>query len=126
MRKLIEFKIEIGDSNYVKPGEYFGELSDDGTTITAIKRREDDLSLATIVATPPTLEDNKAVTAAANPCEVTPTSGKDAMKKATVTFPMDANKTQSYSIAALEAGSVEITPSDGKLGMQKVTITFTE
>ena len=68
----------------------------------------------------------KAVTAAANPCEVTPTSGKDAMKKATVTFPMDANKTQSYSIAALEAGSVEITPSDGKLGMQKVTITFTE
>ena len=126
MRKLIEFKIEVGDSNYVKPGEYFGELSADGTTITAIKRREDDLSLATVVATPPALEDNKAVTAAANPCEVTPTSGKDAMKKATVTFPMDANKTQSYSIAALEAGSVEITPSDGKLGMQKVTITFTE
>lgn len=126
MRKLIEFKIEIGDANYVKPGEQFGELSADGTTITAIKRREDDLSLATIVDTPLELEDNKAVTAAANPCEVTPTSGKDAMKKATVTIPMDANKTQSYSIAALEAGSVEITPTEGKLGMQKVTITFTE
>ena len=126
MRKLVEFKIEVGDANYVKPGQYFGELSADGKTITAIKRREDDLSLSTVVSTPLAVEDNKAATADSTTFVVNPSTGKDAMKKATVTIPLDANKTQSYSIAALEAGDVEITPSSGKLGMQKVTITFTE
>lgn len=96
MRKLIEFKIEVGDANYVKPGELFAELSADGKTITAIKKREDDLSLTTVVETP-------------------------------VTLPvLEENKTATYSIAALEAGSVEIKPSSGKDAMKKVTITFTE
>lgn len=96
MRKLIELKIEVGDANYVKPGELFGELSADGTVLTAIKRRCDDLSLETLVETP-------------------------------VTLPvLEENKTATYSIAALEAGSVEITPTKGKDAMEKVTITFTE
>lgn len=96
MRKLINLPIEIGDANYVKPGELFGELSSDGKTITAIKIRRDDLTLETMVDTPvilPVLEDNKTAT---------------------------------YSIAALEAGSVEIEPTEGKDAMKKVTITFTE
>lgn len=96
MRKQIDLKIEIGDANYVKPGELFGELSADGTVLTAIKRRKDDLSLETIVATPvtlPVLEDNKTTT---------------------------------YSIAALEAGDIVINPTSGKDAMKKVTITFTD
>lgn len=96
MRKLITLKIEVGDANYVKPGELFGELSADGTTLTAIKRRDDNLNLTTIVETP-------------------------------VVLPvLEKNKTATYSIAALEAGSVEIKPSSGKDAMEKVTITFTD
>lgn len=125
MRKLIEFKIEVGDANYVKPDEYFGELSADGTTITSIKRRADDLSLQTITSTPLDIEDNKAATANATTFVVNPTSGKDAMKKATVTIPLEEGAA-TKSIAALEAGTLVIEPSEGKLGLSKVTITFTE
>ena len=125
MRKQVKFSIEVGDANYVKPGEYFAELTNDGKEISAIYRREDDLSLKSLVSETLALEDNKAATATGASFEITPTSGKDAMKKATVSVPLET-KAVSYSIAALEAGSVEITPTEGKLGMTKVTITFTE
>ena len=125
MKKQLKFNIEVGDSNYVKPGEYFAELTSDGKEISAIYRREDDLSLKSLVSKTLNLEDNKAVTASSASVVVTPTSGKDAMKKATVTIPLET-KSQSYSISSLAAGTVEITPTQGKLGMTKVTLTFTE
>jgi hypothetical protein len=95
MRKQIEIKIEIGDANYVKPGELFGELSSDGTVLTAIKRRKNDLTFETLVETPtvlPVLEDEKSVEisiseiSSDHDLDITPTSGNDAMKKVIVKF----------------------------------------
>lgn len=126
MRKRLTLDIEIGDVNYVKPGEYFAELSADGTTITAIKKRLDDLSMQTVVSTPLSIENNKAATANETPFVVNPTSGKDAMKKATVTIPLEA-KTDTVSIASLTAGdTLSYTPSSGNLGMTSVTLTIAD
>lgn len=125
MRKQIEMKIEVGDANYVKPGEYFAQL-DANNQLTAIKRRNDDLTLTDIVDTPVAIETNKAVTITTSPATVNPTSGKDAMAKATVTVATET-KNQSVSIASLTAGdTLEITPSSNKVGLTKVTISFTE
>lgn len=125
MRKQITFKIEVGDANYVKPGEYFGVLSADGTTITSIQRRGDDLSLEPIVEHLE-LENNKAVTATSASVVVTPSSGKDAMKKVTVTIPLEEG-TATKSIASLTAGdTLVLEPAEGKLGLSTATITFTE
>lgn len=125
MRKQIELKIEVGDANYVKPGEYFAQL-DANNQLTAIKRRNDDLSLTDIVDTPVAVETNKEVTITTSPATVNPTSGKDAMAKATVTVATET-KSQEVSIASLTAGdTLEITPSSNKVGLTKVTISFTE
>ena len=91
MRKQIELKIEVGDANYVKPGEYFAQL-DANNQLTAIKRRNDDLTLTDVVDTPLVLEDNKtlskslAALKAGDKITVTPSSGKDAMSKVTITI----------------------------------------
>lgn len=125
MRKQIELKIEVGDANYVKPGEYFAQL-DANNQLTAIKRRNDDLTLTDIVDTPVAVETNKEVTITTSPATVNPTSGKDAMAKATVTVATET-KNQEVSIASLTAGdTLEITPSSNKVGLTKVTISFTE
>lgn len=126
MRKQFKLEVEVGDANYVKPGEYFAELTDDGKEISAIYRREDDLSLKSLVSETLALEDNKAATATGASFEITPTSGKDAMKKATVTVPLEEGSA-TKSIASLTAGdTLVIEPSDGKLGLSSVTITFEE
>lgn len=125
MRKQIELKIEVGDANYVKPGEYFAQL-DANNQLTAIKRRNDDLTLTDVVDTPVAVETNKEVTITTSPATVNPTSGKDAMAKATVTVATET-KNQEVSIASLTAGdTLEITPSSNKVGLTKVTINFTE
>lgn len=125
MRKQIELKIEVGDANYVKPGEYFAQL-DTNNQLTAIKRRNDDLTLTDIVDAPVAVETNKEVTITTSPATVNPTSGKDAMAKATVTVATET-KSQEVSIASLTAGdTLEITPSSNKVGLTKVTISFTE
>lgn len=125
MRKQIEMKIEVGDANYVKPGEYFARL-DANNQLTAIKRRNDDLTLTDIVDTPVAIETNKAATITTSPATINPTSGKDAMAKATVTVATET-KNQTVSIASLTAGdTLEITPSSNKVGLTKVTISFTE
>lgn len=125
MRKQIELKIEVGDANYVKPGEYFAQL-DANNQLVAIKRRNDDLTLTDIVDTPVAVETNKEVTITTSPATVNPTSGKDAMAKATVTVATET-KNQEVSIASLTAGdTLEITPSSNKVGLTKVTISFTE
>lgn len=91
MRKQVEIKIEIGDANYVAPGKYFLEL-DESNQPVALKIREDDLTLRTVLGGVAELEDNKAVTmdirgiSTSTPMEITPTSGKDGMKKVTITF----------------------------------------
>lgn len=120
-----EIKIKIGDPNYVKPGELFADL-DSNNQLVAIKQRQDDLTLKTIVDTPVAVETNKEVTITTSPATVNPTSGKDAMAKATVTVATET-KSQEVSIASLTAGdTLEITPSSNKVGLTKVTISFTE
>lgn len=49
MRKQIKPSLEIGDVNYVKPGEFFVTLSDDGKTPTSVQRRKDNLDMETIL-----------------------------------------------------------------------------
>jgi len=85
MRKRIKFDVEIGDANYVKPGEYFAELSADGSTIIALKKRRADLILETVASTPVATETKTVTIDLANvdsgdTVEVTPTSGKTLSK----------------------------------------------
>lgn len=73
------------------------------------------------------VELNKEVTITSNgETEVTPSSGKEAMKKATVTVavPLEDNKAESIDVTTY-TGPIEITPTEGKTGMKKVTITLT-
>jgi hypothetical protein len=90
MRKQIELKIEVGDANYVKPGEYFAQL-DANNQLTAVKRRNDDLTLTDVVDTPVAVETNKESTISikalteGDTIEISPSSGKDAMAKVTIT-----------------------------------------
>jgi len=88
MRKQIKLTVEIGDANYVKPGEYFAILAPDGKTIVSLQRREDDLSMTTIAATPvptetKTGEIDLKTAAAGDKLEITPTTGKT-MSKVTI------------------------------------------
>lgn len=77
------------------------------------------------------LEDNKAATidvsAYTDPVEVTPTQGKDGMKKVTVTLDnipqIEANKAQTIDVSQYTE-PVEITPTSGKDGMAKATVTL--
>ena len=89
MRKQIELKLEVGDPNYVAPGQYFG-VFDENNKLIAVKVREDDLTLRTLVDVPTVLESNKAVTidfdTYTKPVVIEPTDGKDAMSKVTVTI----------------------------------------
>lgn len=85
MRKQIKLTVEIGDANYVKPGEYFAILAPDGKTIVSLQRREDNLSMTTIAATPvpteaKTEEIDLKTAAAGDKIEITPSSGKTLSK----------------------------------------------
>lgn len=59
--------------------------------------------------------------------EITPTSGNDAMKKATVTLSnipvIESNKAQTIDVSEYTE-AVEITPTSGKDGMAKATVTL--
>ena len=72
-----------------------------------------------------TLENNKAVTITANgTTEITPSSGKDAMKKVTATVNVpSAVLEDNKEVSITENGTIEITPSAGKDAMKKVTAT---
>lgn len=49
MKKQLKTKVEIGDENYVAPGEFFLEIGEDNKVPTALKRRKDDLTMETIL-----------------------------------------------------------------------------
>lgn len=75
------------------------------------------------------LEDNKEVSITENgTVEITPSEGKDAMKKVTatvnVTPELDANKEATIDVSTYTE-PVEITPTAGKDGMAKATVTLT-
>lgn len=78
-----------------------------------------------------TLQDNKTATIDAStytePVEITPSSGKVAMKKATVTVSnipvIEANKAASVDVSTYTE-AVEVTPTEGKDGMAKATVTL--
>lgn len=61
------------------------------------------------------------------PVEITPSSGKDGMEKATITLTNissgSADLENNHEIEITENGTVEITPAMGKYGMKKVTAT---
>lgn len=77
------------------------------------------------------LEANKATTIDVSQysgaVEITPTSGNDAMKKATVTLSnipvIESNKAQTIDVSEYTE-AVEITPTSGKDGMAKATVTL--
>lgn len=78
------------------------------------------------------LEDNKTetinVSTYTEPVAISPTEGKDGMKKATVTLSnipaIESNKAYSIDVSTYTE-PIEITPTEGKDGMAKVTITLT-
>ena len=78
------------------------------------------------------LDNNKTATINVStytePVEVTPTSGKDGMKKATITLSNipEIETTKAVSIdASTYTEPVEIEPTEGKDGMAKVVVTLT-
>ena len=71
------------------------------------------------------LENNKEVTITENgTIEITPTEGKDGMKKvtATVNVPSDAKEEQTKSVTITENGTTTVTPDSGKV-LSSVSIT---
>ena len=78
------------------------------------------------------LESNKAqtinVSTYESPVEVTPTSGKDGMKKATITL-SNIPAIESSKAVSIDASTytepIEIEPTEGKDGMAKVVVTLT-
>ena len=72
------------------------------------------------------LEDNHEITITENgEIEITPTEGKDGMKKVTanVSVAGGADIETNKQVSITENGTVEITPTEGKDGMVKVTAT---
>ncbi len=78
------------------------------------------------------LENNKAqtinVSTYSAPVEVTPTSGKDGMKKATITL-SNIPEIETSKAVSIDASTytepIEIEPTEGKDGMAKVIVTLT-
>ena len=94
MKRKVNLRLVTGDPNLVTKDEIYVEMAADGT-ITALKKRNDAGELVTIVdehVDQYKLEDNKTKTQSlaalseGDTIEVTPTSGKDGMKKVTVTI----------------------------------------
>ena len=91
-----------------------------------------DVTYSAVALTDVDLEDNKAatinVTTYSAPVEVTPTSGKDGMKKATITLSnipdIEAEKEVTID-ASTYTEPVAITPTEGKDGVAKVVVTLT-
>lgn len=77
------------------------------------------------------LENNKTATINVstyeNPVEVTPTSGKDGMKKATITLSnipaIEATKEVTVDVSTYTE-PIEITPTEGKDGVAKIVLTL--
>jgi len=90
------------------------------------------VSFNTVTIAGADLENNKAqtinVSTYESPVEVTPTSGKDGMKKATITLSnipaIETSKAVSID-ASTYTEPIEIEPTEGKDGMAKVVITLT-
>ena len=90
------------------------------------------VSYSAVALTDVDLEDNKSATINVStytaPVEVTPTSGKDGMKKATITLShipeLETSKAVSID-ASTYTEPVEIEPTEGKDGMKKVVVTLT-
>ena len=94
MKNKVNLRLVTGDPNLVTANEIYVEYNSDGT-IKALKRRNDAGELVTIVdehVDQYVLEDNKtksqslAALTEGDTIVVTPTSGKDGMKKVTVTI----------------------------------------
>ena len=94
MKNKVNLRLVTGDPNLVTANEIYVEYNANGT-IKALKRRNDAGELVTIVdehVNQYKLEDNKtksqslAALSEGSTIVVTPTSGKDGMKKVTVTI----------------------------------------
>lgn len=94
MKQKVRLNLVTGDPNLVTQDEIYVEYNANGV-ITALKKRNDAGELAVIVdehVDQYKLEDNKtksqslAALEEGDTIEVTPTSGKDGMKKVTVTI----------------------------------------
>ena len=94
MKQKVRLNLVTGDPNLVTKDEIYVEYNANGV-ITALKKRNDAGELAVIVdehVDQYKLEDNKtksqslAALQEGDTIEVTPTSGKDGMKKVTVTI----------------------------------------
>lgn len=91
MRKQIKLNVEIGDANYVKPGEYFAELTPDGKEIATLKKRNGSLELVTLLDRPTKLEAGTATKSIASlkandKLVIEPSNGYDGLSKVTITF----------------------------------------
>lgn len=91
MRKQIKLDVEVGDANYVKPGEYFGELAPNGKDIVTLKKRNDKLELVTLLNTPTRLEKGTAQKSisslkANDKLIIEPSKGYDGLSRVIITF----------------------------------------
>ena len=105
MKKRVNYRLVTGDPNLVTADEIYVEMTADGT-ITALKKRNDAGELVTIVdqhVDLPELETNKGysldlASATAGTIEISPTEGKDAMEKVTLTITDSGTDTQPEAV----------------------------
>ena len=71
----------------------------------------------------PNLEDNKAVSITSASAEITPTAGKDAMKKVTATVALETIE-ETIDVSTYTE-PITFTPASGKAGIASIKITLT-
>lgn len=119
----------MANENIFEPNLEITASTREGGVITGLEINNHEIPLGSSK-----LENNKAATIDAStytePVVITPSAGKDGMKKATVTLSnipsgadLEANKAETIDVSDYST-PVEITPSSGKDGMEKVTVTL--
>ena len=123
---ILTKEIHKEKQEYILQNSKSATITENGET-EIVPNNDYDAIKKVVVTTAIPLESNKSetidVSQYSDAVEITPTSGKTAMEKTTVTLSnipqIEANKEASIT----QNGTVEITPTSGKQGMAKTTVT---
>lgn len=91
MKTKVNMRLVTGDENLVRADEVYVAM-DANSNITALKKRDDSGMLKTLVDEPVALEDKKTATKSlaslkeGDKITITPSTGKDGMKKVEITI----------------------------------------
>lgn len=126
--------VESDDENIVTKDEVL-VVKDTNGAIKGLKQRSATGTMVDLTPSPDKIEDNRTVDVksvdSSNKVEITPSSGKESMKKVTATIAMDGSLSISIpagTYAATDTQQVTYTASSNKIGLKggsKITVNFT-